>query len=84
MHKLLEVNCNQTKSTPKNLFQMSDFWIYSVSLGVLIRQGGKASLMLTKNHAYVLVNHVVPDLEPVCSQSVCETTSNSYFGFQAL
>ena len=37
--KLLEVNCNQTKSTPKNLFKMCDFWMYSVNLGVLIHQG---------------------------------------------
>ena len=39
VYKLLEVNRNQTKSTPKNLFKMCDFWMYSVNLGVLIRQG---------------------------------------------
>ena len=41
MYKLLEVDCNQTKSTPKKLFKMCDFWMYSVNLGVLIRQGDK-------------------------------------------
>ena len=39
LYKLLEVNCNQTKSTPKNLFKMCDFWMYSVNLGVMIRHG---------------------------------------------
>ena len=38
VYKLYEVNCNQTKSTPKNLLKC-DFWMYSVNLGVLIRQG---------------------------------------------
>ena len=37
--KLLELNYNRTKSTPKNLFKMSDFWTYSINLGELIHQG---------------------------------------------
>ena len=39
VYKLLEFNYNQTKSTPKNMFKMCDFWMYSINLGVLIDQG---------------------------------------------
>ena len=39
VHTLLEINCNQRIGTPKNLFKMCDFWMYSVNLGLLIHQG---------------------------------------------
>ena len=44
---LLEVNCNQTKSTPKNLYEICDFWMYSVNLGVLIHQSDNRTLLLS-------------------------------------
>ena len=49
MYKLLELNYNQTKSTPESLFKMCDFWMYSVNFGVLIHQGEWADVDLEEN-----------------------------------